>query len=177
MQREDTLPWYRQFWPWFIIALPASAVVAGLFTLWLSMQTDDSLVIQSRDGINVVTERNLAAEKEAHRLGLSATLHIQAKTGAVQLTMSALPDVQLPQSLQLRMRHPTMASRDASIELLRAIPNADGQATWAGHFTTPPKDRLYVTLSAGDNWRLAGEWKGESPIELGQSGRSDDVTN
>jgi hypothetical protein len=141
------------------------------------MQTGDSLVIQSRDGINVVTERNLAAEKEADKLGLSATLHIQAETGAVQLTLSALPDVQLPQSLELRMRHPTMASRDAGIELLRAMPGADGQAMWAGHFTTPPRDRLYVTLSSGDSWRLTGEWNGESAIELGQSGRSGDVTN
>ncbi|MCJ7590694.1 MAG: FixH family protein, partial [Woeseiaceae bacterium] len=67
MQREDTDPWYRQFWPWFIIALPASAVVAGLYTLWLAGQTTDSLVIRTDEGVNVVTERNLAAEQEALR--------------------------------------------------------------------------------------------------------------
>ena len=65
MQREDTEPWYRQFWPWFIMALPASAVVAGLYTVWIAMQTTDSLVVQSDDGMNVVTERNTAAEREA----------------------------------------------------------------------------------------------------------------
>ena len=51
MEREDTKPWYRQFWPWFIIALPASAVVAGLTTVWIAMQTTDSLVVQSDDGV------------------------------------------------------------------------------------------------------------------------------
>ena len=30
---EDTVPWYQQFWPWFLILLPASVVVAGLTTL------------------------------------------------------------------------------------------------------------------------------------------------
>lgn len=38
-------PWYRQFWPWFIIALPASAVIASFFTLWLAVSNPDTLVI------------------------------------------------------------------------------------------------------------------------------------
>ena len=63
MKREDTLPWYKQFWPWFIIALPASAVVAGLYTLWIAMQTGDSLVVRSDEGINTVTEQARAALK------------------------------------------------------------------------------------------------------------------
>ena len=38
-------PWYRQFWPWFIIALPASVVIASFFTLWLAISNPDPLVI------------------------------------------------------------------------------------------------------------------------------------
>lgn len=177
MQREDTQPWYRQFWPWFIMALPASAVVAGLYTLWLSMQTIDSLVVQSSDGMNVVTERNLAAEKEARRLGLSAVITIDPDTGAVSLTMSSLPSVQLPASLELRMRHPTMASRDATIQLLQAMPGADGELTWAGHFVVPPEGRLYMTLSSGNSWRLSAEWRDQQQIVLGQPGPPGHVGN
>lgn len=177
MQREDTLPWYRQFWPWFIMALPAFAVVAGLYTVWLAMQTTDSLVVQSDDGMNVVTERNLAAEKEADRLGLSAVIDIDAETGAVLVTMSSLSTLAPPQSLNLRMRHPTMASRDATIDVLQAMPNQDGLPTWAGHFTTPPQGRLYLTLSSEDTWRLSAEWAGQSSIQLGQPGRPGHVDN
>ena len=39
-------PWYRQFWPWFIIALPASVVIASFFTLWLAISNPDHLVIE-----------------------------------------------------------------------------------------------------------------------------------
>jgi hypothetical protein len=177
MQREDTQPWYRQFWPWFIMALPASAVVAGLYTLWLAMQTSDSLVVQSSDGMNVVTERNLAAEKEARRLGLSAVIRIDPDTGAVLLTMAALPNVQIPTSLELRMRHPTMASRDATIELLQAMPGADGELTWAGHFVAPPEGRFYMTLSSRNTWRLSAEWRGQQQIVLGQTGPAGHVGN
>ena len=51
-QRQNTKPapgeiepWYRQFWPWFIIALPASVVIASFVTLWLAISNPDPLVI------------------------------------------------------------------------------------------------------------------------------------
>jgi hypothetical protein len=172
MQREDTDPWYRQFWPWFIIALPASAVVAGFYTLWLAGQSTDSLVIQSDDGINVVTERNAAAEKEALRLGLSALLDIHGDSGAIVVTLTADPDTAASPSLELRLRHPTMASRDLVVELQQAIPNADGARTWAGHFLTPPAGRYYVTLSSGDAWRLSGVWSGQPLLRLAPADRA-----
>ena len=83
MEREDTQPWYRQFWPWFIIALPASAVVAGLTTLWISMQTTDSLVVQSEDGVRKASDRALAAERLAAELGLAAYIEIDPETRVV----------------------------------------------------------------------------------------------
>ena len=174
MQREDIEPWYRQFWPWFIMALPAMAVVAGLYTVWIAMQTTDSLVVQSDDGMNVVTERNTAAEREAIRLGLSAVVDVNPETGAVIVTVLSAANVELPRSLALGMRHPTMASRDANVELLRAQPNSRGEATWAGHFITPPSGRHFMTLSSADAWRLSAEWSGQPQIRLEPAGQSDD---
>ena len=172
MQREDTDPWYRQFWPWFIIALPASAVVAGLYTLWLAMQSNDSLVVRSDEGLNVVTEKNSAAEQAAARLGLSALMEIQLESGAVVVSLSAHPDAEFAHSLSLQLRHPTIASRDSSAELHRAMPNTDGNPTWSGHFVSPPTGRRYVTLSSGDFWRLSGEWSGEATVRLDPAGQS-----
>ena len=43
--KQPIEPWYRQFWPWFIIALPASAVVASFFTLYLAISNPDQLVV------------------------------------------------------------------------------------------------------------------------------------
>ncbi len=171
MEREDIDPWYRQFWPWFLIALPAFAVVAGFYTLWLAMQSQDSLVVRSDDGVNVVTEQNLAAEQEAVRLGLVAKVDIHLETGAVVVNLSSLPGVDLPASLQLQMRHPTMVSRDSRIELLRAMPNSEGEPTWAGHFIKPLAGRYYVTLSSGNVWRLSDEWSGQSQFRLDPAGQ------
>jgi hypothetical protein len=45
----QNLPWYRQFWPWFIIALPAAAVIASFFTLWLAISNPDYLVVDDEE--------------------------------------------------------------------------------------------------------------------------------
>ena len=34
---ERERPWYRQFWPWFLIVLPASAVAGSLYSAWLAI--------------------------------------------------------------------------------------------------------------------------------------------
>ena len=52
--------------------LPASAVVASLYTVSLAVRTTDSLVVSSDDGMDVVAERHLAAEAVARNLGIAA---------------------------------------------------------------------------------------------------------
>ena len=43
------VPWYRQFWPWFIIAIPSSAVIGGFMTLWLALTHPESLVVEESE--------------------------------------------------------------------------------------------------------------------------------
>lgn len=38
-------PWYRYPWPWVAIAIPAIAVIGGLFTLYLAISHPDPIVI------------------------------------------------------------------------------------------------------------------------------------
>jgi len=61
----DARPWYREPWPWIIIAGPASAVVAGVALLWLAIDSNDGLVVDDyyKEGlaINQVIRRDQAA--------------------------------------------------------------------------------------------------------------------
>jgi len=126
MDREDTQPWYRQFWPWFIIALPAASVVAGLTTVWISMQTTDSLVVSSDDGMQIVAARRVNAEQLATELNLAALIDVDLDTGAILAAMQSGNLEIPPDALDLELSHPAFADRDQIISLHRAPPDSDG---------------------------------------------------
>ncbi len=50
MTQKDTQPWYRHFWPWFIIVLLGSSVSASLYTVYLAASTAEPVLDQSYDG-------------------------------------------------------------------------------------------------------------------------------
>jgi len=43
-----SLPWYRYFWPWFVIALLASAVLGSFVSAYLAVHTSD-VVLEHAD--------------------------------------------------------------------------------------------------------------------------------
>ncbi|MDJ0708799.1 MAG: FixH family protein [Woeseiaceae bacterium] len=165
MVREDTQPWYRQFWPWFIIALPASAVIAGLTTLWISMQTTDSLVLVPEQGVKTAADRQVAAARLASELGLAAAIDIDLTTGVVTAVMRSGDLDNAPATLEFEMSHPTIAARDHLITLNKAMPDADGNPVWVGHFVALPQGRYYAVLKS-DDWRLSAEWHDDPTLTL-----------
>ena len=170
MKREDTKPWYRQFWPWFIIALPASSVVAGLTTVWISMQTTDSLVVHGEDGIRKAADRRVAAQRLASEMNLAATIDIDPETGIVTAVIRAGALDEVPASLEFELSHPAFADRDETVTLTKALPDTDGNPVWVGHFVTLPEGRYYAVLKSGDAWRLSTEWRGETSLMLRAGG-------
>ena len=48
-RRHDERPWYRQFWFWFLVILPATSVVLSFLTLYLALATIDPVVPHEGD--------------------------------------------------------------------------------------------------------------------------------
>jgi hypothetical protein len=174
MDREDTEPWYRQFWPWFIIALPASAVVAGLTTVWIAMQTTDSLVVKSDDGVRKAADRRFSAERLAAEMNLAALVEIDPDTGVVSAVIRSGDLAEVPAVLEFELSHPAFADRDRLVILNKAMPDESGNSVWVGHLVTVPDERFYAVLKAGDEWRVSAEWQGETSLTLRPSGVGDD---
>jgi hypothetical protein len=49
MPEQDTKPWYRYFWPWFVIGLLASAVSGSLYSVYLAMSTAEPVLTETRE--------------------------------------------------------------------------------------------------------------------------------
>lgn len=58
-------PWYRQFWPWALIAIPFLTVVASGITLWLAISHPDPLVVDKTDYNQLRKELRAQHVKEA----------------------------------------------------------------------------------------------------------------
>lgn len=158
--REDTAPWYRQFWPWFIIALPASAVVAGLTTLYIATINRDTLVEDDYYKEGLAINEDLARARRATELGITAELTYDARTGEVVLATTGVPDE--TRQLTLRFVHPTLAERDVTALVVRA---ADGRY------------RTQLAPLAAANWHVqlqpdAADWRLETRLALPGSGQA-----
>lgn len=157
-QRSRPDPWYRQFWPWFLIALPATMVVASFVTLWLAMSTPNPMVVDDYARIARSTELRLERDKAAAALGVEAEIRFVAGADIVEVRLR--PATVVPASLQLRLSHPLIEQRDLVVDLM-PVPGG-----WSAGLE-PPEGRWYLQLYPGDGaWRLSGELAGQRELLL-----------
>jgi hypothetical protein len=155
MQDIDEIPWYRQFWPWFVISLPAAAVAAGFVTFYLA-GAEPAMVVDDYGQIATVTTRRAERARVAAQLGLDARVTFTGRTDerngqvAIQLTQRFGP-AGWPEGLLLQLVHPTSEARD------RLVPLTGTEGFYSAVFSRP-EGRYYVVLTdAGGHWRLIGE--------------------
>ncbi len=145
-------PWYRQFWPWVLLGLPATAVVAGIATVFIAAGHRDSLVADDYYRQGLAINRRLARLERAAALGVSARLRVDPGPPArLQVTLEGPGR---PETLRLAFSHPTLAAEDRDYVLRPAA----GGTVYETKRLLPPAGRWYVSLEpAGGEWRLTGE--------------------
>lgn len=147
--QKSVEPWYRQGWPWFLMAFPAIAVVAGLVTLWIAVSTWDGLVVDDYYQEGKTIEKTLARSVRAAELGLIGDLSIRSEE--VSLGLSAAAGVALPPTVVLTIAHPTRGGMD-QVLLLKPRDGA-----YAGPVAPLSAGRWLIQLEdESRTWRLNG---------------------
>lgn len=146
-------PWYREPWPWILMAAPAAAIVAGVITLLLAVQSFDGLVAEDYYKRGLAVNQVLARAEHAARLGLNARLTIAAEPqGAVRVELHGAVGA-LPAALTLAMSHPTRAGMDQRLPLPQGSPGV-----YVGRVAPLAPGRWHVILEdAAATWRIRGE--------------------
>jgi len=106
-------PWYKQGWPWFLIAFPAIAVVAGIITLVIAARTFDGMVVDDyyKEGRAIV--QTMERAEHARTLGLKARLVVRSESIMVELGASDM--TKLPAKIILTISHPTKGGLDQEV--------------------------------------------------------------
>jgi len=164
MEQPSIPPWYKQFWPWFLIALLASSVAFSLTYLAFSIRLYDGTVEQDYYKEGLAINQQLAKQEHAQQLGLAATLRADPHTGDIIVDLEG---ERRPERLNLALIFPTESARDRELTL---------EHVHEGRYVTtidePLRYRWYLHLqpTPGNDaeWRLTGEahFPTDSPIAL-----------
>lgn len=146
-------PWYREPWPWLLMAGPAAVVVAGIATIWIAIVSSDGLVVDDYYKQGLAINQAIQRDVLAAQRGYQATVTVRAGAREIVVLLAALPDSRLPETMYLRITHPTRAGMDALVLLRR-----NGTGAFAGVLPALGKGRRILLLEdTQSTWRLTAD--------------------
>ena len=160
--RRESTPWYKEPWPWILMAGPAIVIVAGFVTAWLAIVSNDGLVADDYYKQGLALNQRLQRDHYASDLGLRAD--VMRSSQQVRLLVAAERDAELPEALTLKLSHPTRAGQDQMVKMV-----SEGQGFYGGKLSADISGRWYVSIEdPAGRWRLQGEWQadGEAPLRI-----------
>ena len=157
----NSLPWYREPWPWIVMSGPAIVVVAGIVTAGIAFSTSDGLVADDYYKQGLAVNRVLARETRAEALAVTATVQFNPARDRVQVIVASKEAS--PDSVTLTLVHPTRGD-DRSVEMERI-----SRGVYRGAMRAPAPVNYHMRLEDGPGtWRLTGRWRpGDDVVTLG----------
>lgn len=147
MKSEQIEPWYKQFWPWVLICLPLSVVIASIVTVYIAVSGQSDMIVddyyKKGKGINL----ELSRYQEAVNRNLAFELHVTDTAINIVSLNKSMTDPQLT----LRFIHATLADKDFTVKVVKisadtyqvAIPKQFQASKWT----------IFLEDLAG-NWRV-----------------------
>lgn len=156
LPRTDAKPWYREPWPWILMAGPAIVVVAGFITAWLAIRSNDGLVAEDYYKQGLAVNQVLKRERRAAEMGLQAD--IMRSGNQLRVLLRSTDPAAPPGRLSFKVMHPTQAGKDQTVVL-----TPDGQGFFSGALAHEIIGGWTVTLEDDTGaWRLQGKWQANS---------------
>jgi hypothetical protein len=141
--------WYREPWPWILMAGPFMVVVAAIFSAWLAISSSDGLVTDDYYKKGLAVNETLTQSALARSLGIQAKLGFTEESVRVHLGGRVEAGFSAPTSVRITLSHPTRAGVDQVALLSR-----QGDA-YVGKLNLPSSGHWLVLLEdEAKSWRL-----------------------
>ncbi|MDQ7050446.1 MAG: FixH family protein [Enterobacterales bacterium] len=150
--QTDSEPWYKQGWPWALIAIPFFTVIAGVTTFIIANDTSDSLVQDDYYKKGLAINDNIERLERGHQLKLKAELEFDKDNQLFILTATAINP--LPKDLTLSFSHPTLQQQDRLVHLSHL-----GANQYIGELSDLPSAYWHISLEDKDkHWLIKKRW-------------------
>jgi hypothetical protein len=170
-------PWYRQPWPWFLIAVPACAVIGGAITFYLAARGWDGPVAGDYYKKGLAINAEISRATQARTLGVTARLRMAGLGAGEAVRVEIRAEQPLPPAaaLQVRLIHPGRRDADRSAILARVEEAADQRAgVYAGQWQSAGEgDAAAARLERPVTWQAVLEtrdWRVDDVVTAGGAG-------
>lgn len=148
--------WWKQPWPWIILGMLGSVVVASLVTVYIAATTQDSLVVADYTKAGKTINLRLEKDRLAERLGIQVQLSAEAGPDGITLLTArykaADPAAGVPKFMRLNLSHPTLANLDLTIALI-----SRGPSEYRAQVSDLQPAHWHYTIEDPDaKWRVKG---------------------
>lgn len=149
---KDNKPWYKHFWPCFLIGILSLSICASLAMVYVAINNADGLVKDNyyKDGLAI--NQVLAYDQMASQLTLQAEIHI-TNNQDIAVTLFHKENFIAPPSLSIDFIFPTRDNRDQTITLEKL-----NGSHYQGSAEQSLNGHWYIELKPNtSSWRLTGE--------------------
>lgn len=161
---EQLLPWYRQFWFWFVFGPLIFIIGLCVFTVSLAFRYADDVVTDNYYKDGVMINQVLKQDDRAMALNLKAELNFDSTAG--ELLVSIANAEGLPPQLTLYMDHPVKKTMDQHILLQQIAPGR-----YRADLSAPPEFSWYLMLVPGTE-RKQAEWSLSGDINFAKTSQA-----
>ncbi len=149
----DSEPWYKQGWPWALIAIPFLTVIAGVITIMIAYDTDDSLVKDNYYKEGLALNNNFKRLDVAKNNNMLASLHIDLNANLARLEIQS--DAELKETITVMLYHPTLGKMDRVLKFIHLSGNE-----YISEFKDLESSLWHLSIEDDTkNWLLKSRWQ------------------
>ena len=158
-EQEKSKVWYKEPWPWILMAGPAIVVVAAFTTYYLAATHNSDMVTDEyyKEGKHIGVE--LQRDQEAAKRKIDVQVLINPEHNAAKVLISGNFDPK--QQMDLQLLHPAHKSEDQTVKLFPEQGGSSGdKASYHAVFKTlPATNHWYVRVEdTAGKWRVEDTW-------------------
>ncbi len=155
---EKILPWYRQFWFWFVFGPLIFIIILCFITVTIAFNYSDDVVTDNYYKSGLMINQTFKQDEKAAALNLVARVKFDQTTGDVLVSLSGNHDY--PKNILLFLDNPVKSKKDQSV-LLTSISAGE----YRGELESPVEYSWYISLVPESDvkkrkdaeWLLSGE--------------------
>ncbi len=159
--QTDIKPWYKQLWPWILIAIPVATFLKAIHTVIVMNKHQPDMVIDDYYSEGKAINFQLGKYREAALRNLDARMLVAGNKAIIRFTQNT----HLGDSIHLDFYHPTIAAHDFALDAERS-----GELMYVATLPSTPVGKWQLIVSDNSNeWKLRATFTlpAEGEIKLG----------